>query len=266
MVRPFPHSPSLSPSLSTSSSPRHCRLPLLRQSNKPTHWTQRKTGVIGVGSTLTLAEQQILAPVTVRLFLEPLQHVCADLLVLTALQEGLGSTKQPQARTEPQFQEFVSFSPFPPPISPLLPLFLLTPLTNSLLYLVLKWVIDDSQGQSEGTEEEMEKAMQEVTAGNVPLPSEPTDPNATISLFGAPAPAASASVQPITTAQLQSSTNPIAAVHHTNPSKPTAEQALTIGGQESSVQAAVSGLEEVPMEGVIGTGGEVKQEERSLAQ
>lgn len=63
---------------------------------------------------------------------------------------------------------------------------------------------------------------------------------------------------------LQASTNPVGLVQHANPAQPVAEQAPLIGGGEQGVQGAVAGLQQVPVGGGVGTGGQVKQEERSL--
>ncbi|GAA5988340.1 hypothetical protein JCM11641_003487 [Rhodosporidiobolus odoratus] len=143
-------------------------------------------------------------------------------------------------------------------------------------FRILKWVRDESQDNSEGTEEEMQAALQEVTSGNVPLPAAPIDPNATISLFpttssSAPAAAPSSTfgtaVPPhIPAATLAGAPNPVQRVMHADPSKPVAEQAKTIGGGETSVGEAVKPLQHVPTEGAIGTGGEVSQQERSLVE
>ncbi|GAA5859110.1 hypothetical protein JCM8547_004005 [Rhodosporidiobolus lusitaniae] len=209
-------------------------------SEKQRHWTTRKTGVIGVGTTQTLSleQQQILASVP---------------------------------RWKREWVRPASLKPGQNPS-----------------FKVCKWVLDTSQGESEGTEEEMQAALKEVTAGNVPLPSSapaaPRDPSATISLFntpgataaatasatpstsldGTPAPPAAPAVQPLTAAQLAASSNPVAAVQHANPNKPVAEQASTVKGGQAGVGEAVKGLGEVEMGGGVGTGGEVKQEERSL--
>ncbi|GAA5986120.1 hypothetical protein JCM10908_006417 [Rhodotorula pacifica] len=51
-------------------------------------------------------------------------------------------------------------------------------------FKILKWVIDTDLDKSEGTEEEMREALEQVTAGNVPLPSAEPTPS------GAPAAAA----------------------------------------------------------------------------
>ncbi|GAA6043962.1 hypothetical protein JCM8097_004891 [Rhodosporidiobolus ruineniae] len=203
------------------------------QTAKQLHWTQRKTGVIGVSSTLTLEQQQILAAV-------------------------------------PRWKkEWVRPTNLKPGQNP--------------NYKVYKWVVDNSQGQSEGTEEEMQAALKEVTSGNIPLPSGAVDPSATISLDIGPTAGASTAAatpalgatpslslggtpapQPIPPAALQASANPLAAVMQANPAKPA--QAPTIGGAATSVSEAVKPLQGVPMEGVIGTGGDVKPSERSLAE
>ncbi|GAA6003937.1 hypothetical protein JCM10207_006475 [Rhodosporidiobolus poonsookiae] len=144
-------------------------------------------------------------------------------------------------------------------------------------FKILKWVIDNSQGESEGTEEEMQAALQEVTAGNVPLPSDPAalaSVTATATATGTPTPAATSQVlslagtpapQPVPPAVMQSAANPIAAVQHSNANKPVAEQAPTVGGAEGTVAEAVRPMEDVKMEDAIDKGGEVKPEERSLA-
>ncbi|GJN92450.1 hypothetical protein Rhopal_005480-T1 [Rhodotorula paludigena] len=146
-------------------------------------------------------------------------------------------------------------------------------------YKICKWVIDTDMAKSEGTEEEMQAALQEVTAGNVPLPESASaaaaataDSTAPTSLFpsavgtpaeGTPAPpAAAAPPAAVPAAALAASGNPIAQVQHADPAKPP--QGTAPDGTEPSVAEAVKPLEDVPMEGVIGTGGEVKQEHRSL--
>ncbi|GAA5889144.1 hypothetical protein JCM6882_009753 [Rhodosporidiobolus microsporus] len=213
-------------------------------------WTQRRTGVIGVGGTTTLSleQQQILASVP---------------------------------RWKKEWVRPTSLKPGQNPN-----------------HKILKWVPDTSQAQSAGSEEEMQAALKEVASGNVPLPSAapagPPDPSATISLGdmgplpGAPAssstapgtaagtataspslaPAtpfyASPGPPPLPSSVLQSTSNPVGMVQHANPAKPVAEQAPLIGGGEQGVAGAVEGLQGVPLGGGVGTGGEVKQEERSL--
>ncbi|BGP18584.1 hypothetical protein JCM10213_002128 [Rhodosporidiobolus nylandii] len=181
-------------------------------------WTKRQTGVIGVGQTLSLEQQQLIAAV-------------------------------------PRWKkEWVRPSSLKPSQNP--------------NFKILKWVPDKSQDGSAGTDEEMQAAAQAVVNGSVPVPAAAPDPNATISLFpGAPAASATAAApQPIPSAALAASQNPLAQVQQPEMSKPPAEQAPTIGGQAGSVQEAVKPLEGVPMEGVIGTGGQVSQQERSLVE
>ncbi|GAA5823139.1 hypothetical protein JCM11251_007498 [Rhodosporidiobolus azoricus] len=219
------------------------------QSAKQSAWTQRRTGVIGVGSgTLSLEQQQILASVP---------------------------------RWKKEWVRPASLKPGQNPN-----------------HKVLKWVPDMTQAQSAGSEEEMQAALKEVASGNVPLPSTssaptgPPDPSQTISLGdmgplpGAPASSstapgtatASPSLAPtpfyaspappplpyIPAAAMQTAPNPVGLVQHANPAKPVAEQAPLIGGGEQGVKGAVEGVKQVPPGGGVGTGGEVKQEERSL--
>lgn len=79
---------------------------------------------------------------------------------------------------------------------------LLEPAASHLLPpAVLKWVIDTDLDRSEGTEEEMREALEQVTAGNVPLPSEQAQMMAAAAAGGAAtAPAPPAAGDPPSTA------------------------------------------------------------------
>ncbi|KPV73618.1 uncharacterized protein RHOBADRAFT_54817 [Rhodotorula graminis WP1] len=140
-------------------------------------------------------------------------------------------------------------------------------------YKVYKWVLDAEMGESKGTEEEMQAALQEVAAGNVPLPSAggpaAVDASGPASLApsgtATPAPGA-APVHPpqqVSAAALQASSNPLAQVQHADPAKPPAGPAPS--GAAPSVQEAVKGLGEVKMGAGIDAV-EVKREERSLVK
>ncbi|BGP34053.1 hypothetical protein JCM10296v2_005868 [Rhodotorula toruloides] len=138
-------------------------------------------------------------------------------------------------------------------------------------FKILKWVIDTDQDKSEGTEEEMQAALQEVAAGNIPLPGSSGGINAdgTITLdFGStPAlpPAAPPLAAPVPASTLQASSNPIALVQHANPAKPATGPAPS--GAEPSVKDAVKGLEDVDMKDVTtDQGPAVGRDERSLVQ
>ncbi|BGP57215.1 hypothetical protein JCM8202_005346 [Rhodotorula sphaerocarpa] len=68
-------------------------------------------------------------------------------------------------------------------------------------FKILKWVIDTDLDRSEGTEEEMREALEQVTAGNVPLPSEQAQMMAAAAAGGAAtAPAPPAAGDPPSTA------------------------------------------------------------------
>ncbi|BGP50394.1 hypothetical protein JCM10450v2_006313 [Rhodotorula kratochvilovae] len=131
-------------------------------------------------------------------------------------------------------------------------------------YKIYKWVLDTEMGESKGTEEEMQAALQEVAAGNVPLPSALAGEQ---SADGSLAPSGTATPahppQQVSAAALQASANPLAQVQHADPAKPPVGPAA--GGQQPSVEEAVKGLADVPMEAAMDTT-EVKQEERSLVQ
>ncbi|BGP02017.1 hypothetical protein RTBOTA2_005215 [Rhodotorula toruloides] len=149
-------------------------------------------------------------------------------------------------------------------------------------FKILKWVIDTDQDKSEGTEEEMQAALQEVAAGNIPLPGSSGGINAdgTITLdFGSGAPSVPASgtatpalppavppaAVPVPASTLQASSNPIALVQHANPAKPATGPAPS--GVEPSVKEAVKGLEDVDMKDVTtDQGPAVGRDERSLVQ
>ncbi|GAA6057285.1 hypothetical protein JCM3770_001698 [Rhodotorula araucariae] len=140
-------------------------------------------------------------------------------------------------------------------------------------YQIYKWVLDTEMGESKGTEEEMQAALQEVAAGNVPLPSATADqsaggslaPSGTATPALVPVPAAGPPnpSQQVSAAALQASANPLAQVQHADPAKPPAGPAPS--GEQPSVQEAVKGLGGVPMDAVMDTA-EVKREERSLVQ
>ncbi|BGP26424.1 hypothetical protein JCM10295v2_005377 [Rhodotorula toruloides] len=149
-------------------------------------------------------------------------------------------------------------------------------------FKILKWVIDTDQDKSEGTEEEMQAALQEVAAGNIPLPGSSGGINAdgTITLdFGGDGPSIPASgtatpalppaapplVAPVPASTLQASSNPIALVQHANPAKPATGPAPS--GAEPGVKDAVKGLEDVDMKDVTtDQGPAVGRDERSLVQ
>lgn len=186
------------------------------------------------------------------------------------MEEGLGATIDAEAWPEPKLQEYVVS---PPQTSPRL---------TCSLRAVLKWVIDTDQDKSEGTEEEMQAALQEVAAGNIPLPGSSGGINAdgTITLdFGSGAPSVPASgtatpalppavppaAVPVLASTLQASSNPIALVQHANPAKPATGPAPS--GAEPSVKEAVKGLEDVDMKDVTtDQGPAVGRDERSLVQ
>ncbi|GAA5891238.1 hypothetical protein JCM8208_002556 [Rhodotorula glutinis] len=140
-------------------------------------------------------------------------------------------------------------------------------------YKVYKWVLDAEMGESKGTEEEMQAALQEVAAGNVPLPSAggpaAVDASGPASLApsgtATPAPGAAPAHPPqqVSAAALQASSNPLAQVQHADPAKPPAGPAPS--GAAPSVQEAVKGLGEVQMGAGIDAV-EVKREERSLVK
>ncbi|GAA5922026.1 hypothetical protein JCM3775_003468 [Rhodotorula graminis] len=140
-------------------------------------------------------------------------------------------------------------------------------------YKVYKWVLDAEMGESKGTEEEMQAALQEVAAGNVPLPSaggpaavDASGP-ASLAPSGTATPAPGAVPvhlpQQVSAAALQASSNPLAQVQHADPAKPPAGPAPS--GAAPSVQEAVKGLGEVKMGAGIDAV-EVKREERSLVK
>jgi len=128
-------------------------------------------------------------------------------------------------------------------------------------------------GESKGTEEEMQAALQEVAAGNVPLPSAggpaAVDASASASLApsgtATPAPGTAPAHPPqqVSAAALQASSNPLAQVQHADPAKPPAGP--TPSGEAPSVKEAVKGLGEVQMGAGIDAV-EVRQEERSLVK
>lgn len=162
---------------------------------------------------------------------------------------------------------------------------------------VLKWVIDTDQDKSAGTEEEMREALEQVTAGNVPLPSEQdqgaaqadpttaadassaptsavpsaaaTGPVPTPSIgtpaTGTPAPADATSAQAaIPSTELAHASNPIAQAQGNDPAKPAEGPAP--GGEAISVQEAVKGLGEVEMDAAVDAGPSVPDEAKSLVQ
>lgn len=128
----------------------------------------------------------------------------------------------------------------------------------------------------------MQAALQEVAAGNIPLPGSSGGINAdgTITLdFGSGAPSLPASgtatpalppaapplAAPVPASTLQASSNPIALVQHANPAKPATGPAPS--GAEPSVKEAVKGLEDVDMQDVTtDQGPAVGRDERSLVQ
>lgn len=187
------------------------------------------------------------------------------------MEEGVGPPVDPQTGAEPQLQGCAH------PHLPRPRLVHADP--SSLSPAVCKWVLDTEMGESKGTDEEMQAALQEVAAGNVPLPSAgaatagaeasvPASASASLAPSGTatPAPAASTPVHPpqkVSAAALQASTNPLAQVQHADPAKPPAGPAPS--GEAPSVQEAVKGLEEVQMDAAMDTT-EVKQEERSLVK
>ncbi|GAA5970521.1 hypothetical protein JCM3765_000119, partial [Sporobolomyces pararoseus] len=136
-------------------------------------------------------------------------------------------------------------------------------------YKILKWVIDTSADKSSGTAEEMEAAVEQVTAGKVPnvdgtVSSNSAEAQATAaqpaSNGSTPAPVSTPATLPaqVPAATLANSSNPMKEVMQT-------DSAQTVSG-EQTVQEAVQPLKSVPSEGLIGGGGVTEQKDKSLME
>ncbi|GAA5939434.1 uncharacterized protein JCM15063_006178 [Sporobolomyces koalae] len=133
-------------------------------------------------------------------------------------------------------------------------------------YKILKWVIDTSADKSEATAEEMEAAVEQVTAGNVPnvdgtvSSDTPAPTSAPIDTTPVPPPVTAATAA-VPNANLASTTEPLKAVMH--------EGSAQQGGDSSmdTVQQAVEPLENVPNpEALVDAGEETKQNDKSLME
>ncbi|GAA6006050.1 hypothetical protein JCM11491_002012 [Sporobolomyces phaffii] len=135
-------------------------------------------------------------------------------------------------------------------------------------YKIYKWVIDTSADKSSGTAEEMEAAVEQVQAGNVPnvdgtVSSTGDAPGGAATQPGSngstPAPPAPAPPPQVPTSTLSASTNPMKDVMQTG-------SAQSGGVTAQSVQDAVKPLQGVPAEGLIGGGGATEQKDKSLME
>ncbi|GAA5996955.1 hypothetical protein JCM5350_000001, partial [Sporobolomyces pararoseus] len=137
-------------------------------------------------------------------------------------------------------------------------------------YKILKWVIDTSADKSSGTAEEMEAAVEQVTAGKVPnvdgtvSSANPAEAQASAPQPGSnsstPAPTSTPATLPtqVPTTTLANSSNPLKEVMQT-------DSAQMVGG-EQTVQEAVQPLKAVSSEGLVGAGGATEQKDKSLME
>ncbi|GAA6063395.1 hypothetical protein JCM10212_002966 [Sporobolomyces blumeae] len=143
-------------------------------------------------------------------------------------------------------------------------------------FKILKWVIDTSADKSSGTAEEMEAAVEQVAAGNVPnvdgtLPAAGTV-TATTTAGGsqpgsgrstpAPAvPAAAAQPKPVSAATLEKTSNPVKEVMQAG-----SAQAGEVSTGSAVVQDAVQPLQGVATDKLVDAGGQTEQKDKSLME
>jgi len=140
--------------------------------------------------------------------------------------------------------------------------------------VVLKWVVDTSADKSSGTVEEMEAAVEQVTAGNNVEESglRTTGEAGNAALPGlngstpAPPPPASAPTTQVATATLESSSNPIKEVMQPGSAQEGGVTTVTGGQGQGIVHEAVKPLEGVPSQGLVDGGGQTEQKDKSLME
>lgn len=139
--------------------------------------------------------------------------------------------------------------------------------------VVLKWVVDTSADKSSGTVEEMEAAVEQVTAGNNVEESGSTTtgeagnaalPGSNGSTPALPPPAAPTAQ--VATATLESSSNPIKEVMQPGSAQEGGVTTVTGGQGQGIVHEAVKPLEGVPSQGLVDGGGKTEQKDKSLME
>lgn len=134
-------------------------------------------------------------------------------------------------------------------------------------FTVLKWVVDTSADKSSGTVEEMEAAVEQVTAGNnEEAVSTTTGEVGNAAQSGSNGstpvpPAAAAPTTQVPTATLANSSAPIKEVMQSGSAQ---DGGVTTG--QGMVQEAVKPLEGVPSQGLVDGGGQTEQKDKSLME